>query len=135
MKEVRIVGLDKRGRIVIPQIIRKSIGLETNSQIMIIADSDSKTIKIQPIGLSGMSKPMEYKITMTDSPGALGKIATAFGELGISLVYGEAISLVKDELAVWTVIGPAPESTSLEELKEALKEKGDAKKVEIKPLE
>ncbi|TXT60624.1 MAG: hypothetical protein BAJALOKI2v1_90038 [Promethearchaeota archaeon] len=134
MKEVRILSIDNRGRIVIPQIIRKSLGLTTDSQLMMVADSENKEIKITPIGLStGEESPVKIRITMEDVPGALAKIATIFGELGISLVYGESVIVEKDKKAIWTVISPNP-GMDFEELEQALREKGDAMKVEFIPL-
>ncbi|MCK4380558.1 MAG: AbrB/MazE/SpoVT family DNA-binding domain-containing protein, partial [Candidatus Lokiarchaeota archaeon] len=39
MKEVRILTIDNRGRIVIPMMVRRSLGLKDNSQLMLVADS------------------------------------------------------------------------------------------------
>lgn len=133
MKEVRILSIDDRGRIVIPKIIRKSLGLQTNSQLMLIADSETKEIKISPVGLTGES--FKFRITMFDQAGALGKIATTFGKHGISLVYGESTVIEKNKTALWTVIGPKPKEIDPEELIKILKDEGDALDVEIIPLE
>ena len=133
MKEVKIVALDDRGRIVIPQIIRESLGLTTDSQVMMVADSETKEIKITPVGLDENRKPIKLQITMEDAPGALAKIAGAFGELGISLMYGESVVLEKDKKAIWTVISPTP-NIPLDELEKKLKEEGDAFNVKFVPL-
>ena len=134
MKEVRILTLDARGRVVIPQIVRKSLGLQANSQLMMVADSANKQIKLTPVGLT-VKDPIQYVIKMGDSAGALGKLATLFGKLGISLIYGEALTLEKDKVAIWTVIGPRPDNISLEKLKEILLKEGEALDVDCKPLE
>ncbi len=134
MKEVRIVTLDARGRVVIPYIIRKSVGITTNSQLMVVADSDSKEIRIKPVGMAEESNLMKFRITMEDVPGSLARIATTFGDLGISLIYGESMSVEIDKLAIWTVIGPVKD-ISLEELENALLTEGKALKVEISPLD
>lgn len=134
MKEVRILSLDERGRLVIPKIVRKSLGLHANSQLMMVSDSDTKTIKITPVGLT-LTNPVQYNIKMEDSPGSLGKIATLFGELGISLVYGEAMTQVKDKTALWTVIGPSPDHIDLDRMKAILIERGGALEVNYKKLE
>jgi bifunctional DNA-binding transcriptional regulator/antitoxin component of YhaV-PrlF toxin-antitoxin module len=47
MKEVKILSMDNRGRIAIPQPIRKIVGLTTKSLIMLVADSETKKIEIQ----------------------------------------------------------------------------------------
>ncbi len=134
MKEVKILTIDERGRIVIPQIVRKSLGITTNSQLMMVSDSETKEIKISPIGLRDESNLIKLRITMGDTPGALAKLATTFGELKISMMYSEAIIVEKDKTAVWTVISESP-SFTLEELEKILKEKGEALKVEFLSLE
>lgn len=133
MKEVKILTIDNRGRIVIPQIVRKSLGLTTNSQLMMVSDSETKEIKISPVGLGRDSNPIKLKITMKDVPGALAKLASMFGDLGLSMMYSEAVIVEKDKTAVWTVISEGPED--IKELERILKENGDALKVEELPLE
>ncbi len=133
MKEVKILTIDERGRIVIPQIVRKSLGITTNSQLMMISDSESKEIKISPIGLRDESNLIKLRITMGDTPGALAKLATTFGDLKLSMMYSEAVIVEKDKTAVWTVISES--FSSLDELEKILKEKGQALKVEFLSLE
>jgi AbrB family looped-hinge helix DNA binding protein len=134
MKEVKILTIDERGRIVIPQIVRKSLGITTNSQLMMVSDSESKEIKITPIGLRTESNLIKLRITMGDSPGALAKLATTFGDLKLSMMYSEAVIVEKDKTAVWTVISESPDF-SLEELEKVLKSKGEALKIEFLSLE
>lgn len=134
MKEVKILTIDERGRIVIPQIVRKSLGITTNSQLMMISDSEVKEIKITPIGLRSESNLIKLRITMGDTPGALAKLATTFGDLKLSMMYSEAVIVEKDKSAVWTVISETPDFT-LEELENVLKEKGEALRVEFLSLE
>jgi len=134
MKEVKILTIDERGRIVIPQIVRKSLGITTNSQLMMVSDSEIKEIKITPIGLRNESNLIKLRITMGDSPGALAKLATTFGDLKLSMMYSEAVIVEKDKTAVWTVISESP-NFSLEELEKVLKDKGEALRVEVLSLE
>lgn len=133
MKDVKFLAIDNRGRIVIPMTIRKSLGLTENSQLMMIADLETKEIRITPVGIKGDS--LKFRILMKDEAGSLAKIATTFGNHGISLVYGESLTIEKEKTAMWTVIGPRPKEMDLEELKEILKIEGDALEVEIMPLE
>jgi AbrB family looped-hinge helix DNA binding protein len=134
MKEVKILTIDERGRIVIPQIVRRSLGITTNSQLMMVSDSEIKEIKITPIGLRNESNLIKLRITMGDTPGALAKLATTFGDLNLSMMYSEAVIVEKDKTAVWTVISESPNFT-LEELERVLKEKGEALKVEFLSIE
>ena len=134
MKEVKILTIDERGRIVIPQIVRKSLGITTNSQLMMVSDSEIKEIKITPIGLRNESNLIKLRITMGDAPGALAKLATTFGDLKLSMMYSEAVIVEKDKTAVWTVISESPNFSS-EELEKVLKDKGEALRVEFLSLE
>ena len=135
MKEVRILTIDNRGRIVIPMIVRRSLGLIANSQLMLVADSELKEIKITPIGIEGEGKFFKYRIIMKDEAGALAKIATTFGSYGISLVHGESVILEKGKTGIWTVIGPRPGKFSFDEFIDILKNEGSALDVKILPLE
>jgi len=71
---------------------------------------------------------------MKDEAGSLAKIAKAFGDNGISLVYGEAVIVEKGKTAIWTVVGGHGD-LGPEELEALLLGDGDALKVEIIPLE
>jgi len=133
MKEVKILTIDNRGRIVIPQIVRKSLGLTTNSQLMMVSDSETEEIKITPVGLAEDRNPIKLRITMKDIPGALAKLASTFGDQGLSMMYSEAVIVEKDKIAVWTVISEGPHD--IKELEDILIKKGDAVKVEVLPLE
>lgn len=130
MKETEILKLDRRGRIVIPRIMRKSLGLTENTQLMAISDSDTKEIRIIPLQLSDNKTYIKIQIYLNDKPGSLADVANAFGDLGMSLVYGESIIIKKGFEAEWTVIAPQPD-LSLEELKKYLVDKGGATRVNI----
>ena len=133
MRIKKIISIDERGRIVIPKEARNALGITTNSQLMMISDSESKEIRITPIGLAGEKNPIKLRITMADSPGALARLATLFGNFGLSMMYSEAVIVEKDKTAVWTVISESPDS--LDDLKNELIQNGGAIKVEDLPLE
>jgi AbrB family looped-hinge helix DNA binding protein len=133
-KKTYIITIDDRGRIVIPKQARNDLGITTNSQLMMVSDSEVKELKITPIGLKDEKNLIKLKITMKDAPGALAKLATLFGDLKLSMMYSEAVIVEKDKTAVWTVISESPQSP-LEELEKILKEKGNALQVEFLPLE
>jgi len=135
MKDVKIITIDNRGRIVLPLITRKNLGITTDSQLMLVSDSEMKEIRITPVGITKDENPIKFNITMGDDPGSLARIATVFGDLGISLMYGESVIIEKSKTAIWTVISPTPKHISLEELRENLMKKGEAVKVEILPFD
>jgi bifunctional DNA-binding transcriptional regulator/antitoxin component of YhaV-PrlF toxin-antitoxin module len=134
MKEVKILSMDNRGRILIPQSLRNIVGISTDLKLMVVADSELKEIRITAIGLAEAEKLLKLKIIMEDIVGALGKIASTLGDLGISIVYSEGAILEKDKTAIYTAIIKNPDY-NLEELKKILIKKGSALNVEITPLE
>ena len=134
MKDVKIISIDNRGRIVLPLVTRKNLGLTTDSQLMLVSDSETKEIRITPVGISAEDKPVKFKITMKDEAGSLAQIASTFADLGISLIYGESVIIEKDKKAIWTVISSSPKNIRLEDLSEELRMKGRALEVEIFPL-
>ncbi len=134
MKEVKILSMDNRGRILIPQSLRNIVGISTDLKLMVVADSELKEIRITAIGLAEAEKLLKLKIIMEDIVGALGKIASTLGDLGISIVYSEGAILEKDKMAIYTAIIKNPDY-NLEELKKILIKKGSALNVDITPLE
>ena len=135
MKDVKIISIDNRGRIVLPLVTRKNLGITTDSQLMLVSDSETKEIRITPVGITKEEKPIKFRITMSDEPGSLAQIASTFGDLGISLMYGESVIVEKSKTAIWTVISPTPQNITMEELREGLIEKGKAINVDIIPFD
>lgn len=135
MKDVKIISIDNRGRIVLPLVTRKNLGITTDSQLMLVSDSETKEIRITPVGISREDRPIKFRITMFDEPGSLAKIATIFGDFGISLMWGESIILEKSKTAIWTVLSPTPKNIDMEDLRETLIKNGKAINVDILPFE
>ena len=135
MKDVKIISIDNRGRIVLPLVTRKNLGITTDSQLMLVSDSETKEIRITPVGISKEDKPIKFRITIVDEPGSLAKIASIFGDFGISLMWGESIIIEKSKKAIWTLLSPTPENITMEELREKLIKNGKALNVDILPFE
>ncbi|MFW9987638.1 MAG: hypothetical protein ACFFC3_03200 [Candidatus Odinarchaeota archaeon] len=133
MKDVKIITIDNRGRIVLPLVTRKNLGITTNSQLMLVSDSETKEIRITPIGLRDESNLIHLKIVMKDIPGALAKLLDIFGEEGLNLIYTETVIIEKDVKAVLTAISESP--IDINQLKNILTEKGEALEVEFQPLD
>jgi len=114
-------------------VTRKNLGLTTNSQLMLVSDSETKEIRITPIGLKDEGNLIKIKVIMKDIPGALAKLVDIFAEEGLSLVYSEAVIIEKDKTAVWTSISETPKS--IDQLRNILMEKGEAIKVDVFPLD
>jgi AbrB family looped-hinge helix DNA binding protein len=134
MKETEILKIDSRGRIVIPRSMRKALGLKENSHIMLISDSDENELRIIPLPFSEDQTFMRIKIIIADTPGALSQVSKVFGELGLSLLYGQTVVIKKGKTAEWSVISPIPEMP-VDDFEKILIEKGNAIKVVVeKPM-
>ncbi|MHA1672582.1 MAG: hypothetical protein ACTSYI_03055 [Promethearchaeota archaeon] len=131
MKETEILKIDSRGRIVIPRGMRKNLGLRENSHIMLISNPDENELRIIPLPFSEDNQTfVRIRIIIADEPGALGQVAKIFGEMGLSLLYGQEVVIKKGSEAEWTVISPFPD-IPMEDFKHQLIERGGAKKVTI----
>ena len=134
MKEVKVLSMDNRGRILIPLSIRKAVGFSTESKFMLVADTERKEVKITSLGLADAQNPMKIKISMRDAPGALGKIASTLGDLGISILYSEGGVLEKDKSAFYVALIQS-ENYHFDKIKEILINESAALDVEELPLE
>lgn len=130
MKESEVLRIDSRGRIVIPRSMRRSLGLKENSHVMLIANPDENELRMIPLPFTEEGAYMRVRIIMADEPGALGNVAQVFGDLGLSLLFGQEVVIKKGAEAEWTVFTPVPDM-SMDDFKQQIIEKGGAKRVII----
>ena len=87
-----------------------------------------------PLPFSEDQTFMRIKIITADTPGALSQVSKVFGELGLSLLYGQTVVIKKGHTAEWSVISPIPEMP-VDDFEKILIEKGNAIKVVVeKPM-
>jgi len=98
-----IIRINEKGEIVIPENIRDTLGMVEGMHVLIRADVDKREIRIIPFS-SKKADLVEFKMTLTDSSGALAKCATFLSEHNINLVASEARSIQSGEIAEWIVI-------------------------------
>jgi hypothetical protein len=100
---------------------------------MLVSDSETKEIRITPIGLKSDKNLVKIRVLMKDTPGALAKILDIFAEEEINLMYSEAVIIEKDKSAVWSAISENPRDT--DRLRNILMEKGEVLEVNFSPLD
>lgn len=130
MKESEVLRIDSRGRIVIPRSMRRSLGLKENSHVMLIANPEENELRMIPLPFTDEGSYMRVRIIMADEPGALGQVAKVFGDIGLSLLFGQEVVIKKGVEAEWTVFTPVPDM-SMEEFKQIIIDRGGAKRVII----
>jgi len=98
-----IIRINEKGEIVIPENIRDTLGMVEGMHVLIRADVDKREIKIVPFS-SKKADLVEFKMTLTDTSGALARCATFLSKHNINLVASEARTIQSGEIAEWIVI-------------------------------
>ncbi|MHA1211428.1 MAG: hypothetical protein ACTSSH_03110 [Candidatus Heimdallarchaeota archaeon] len=103
MELSEIIRINEKGEIVIPENIRDTLGMVEGMHVLIRADVDKREIKIVPFS-SKKADLVEFKMTLTDTSGALARCATFLSKHNINLVASEARTIQSGEIAEWIVI-------------------------------
>ncbi len=128
-----VVKVDDRGRIVIPGSTRKVMKLASGTKLMMLVDDEANEIRLTPF-IDQNANPVQMRIIMADTQGALAKITAAIGDMGINLLYEEAHVLRKGVEAEWQAIAdlaPMKEALSMEQVKARILATKVAHQVEI----
>lgn len=130
MRDTEILRIDERGRLLIPIVMRKSLGIVENSNLLAICDSENGEIRLKPFQFSDQENLIKIRILMEDQTGSLAALARAFADKKISMVHDESILIKKGVFAEWTVTIPIPNMT-IEELIDHLKKSGCVRSVSV----
>jgi bifunctional DNA-binding transcriptional regulator/antitoxin component of YhaV-PrlF toxin-antitoxin module len=98
-----IIRINEKGEIKIPDKIRDQIGIIEGMHVLLRADLVRREIIIVPFSTSEADL-VEFKITLSDTTGALAKCATFLSENNINLVASESKSIQSGEIAEWIVV-------------------------------
>jgi bifunctional DNA-binding transcriptional regulator/antitoxin component of YhaV-PrlF toxin-antitoxin module len=98
-----IIRVNEKGEIKIPDKMRDQIGIIEGMHILLRADLDRREIIIVPFS-TAEADLVEFKITLSDTTGALAKCATFLSENNINLVASESKSIQSGEIAEWIVV-------------------------------
>ena len=103
MQTSEIVRINEKGELVIPATIRDNVGIVEGMHVMLKVDIDRREIRIVPFTTSEVDL-VEFKITLADVPGALGKCATFLGDHKINMMASESRILQSGEIAEWIIV-------------------------------
>lgn len=127
MELTDIVRVNEKGEIKVPNEIRDQIGIIEGMHVLLRADLDRREIVIVPFS-AAETDLVEFKITLSDTLGALAKCATFLSENSINLVASEAKSIQRGEIAEWIVVADISKcKANVRELCEKLVNEGFAK--------
>lgn len=129
MRNSNITKVDSKGRILIPIHIRKMLGADDGTEIMIIPEHDRSQVRMLPLV---REKTAEIRILMNDAPGSLAHIADAMAAHNMNIIMSESRTMVKGRAAEWDVIIDTSEANGgMDKLKAELEKSRDIRKVEI----
>ena len=129
MRNSNITRVDSKGRILIPINIRKMLGADDGTEIMIIPEHDKGQVRMLPLV---REKTAEMRIIMNDVPGSLAHIADSLAAHNVNIIMSESRTITKGKSAEWDVIIDTSEANGgMEKLKAELESSKDIKKVEI----
>jgi bifunctional DNA-binding transcriptional regulator/antitoxin component of YhaV-PrlF toxin-antitoxin module len=129
MHNSNITRVDSKGRILIPIHIRKMLGADDGTEIMIIPDHDKSQVRMLPLV---REKTAEIRILMNDVPGSLAHIADSLASHNANIIMSESRTIAKGKTAEWDVIIDTTETSGgLGNLKLDLEKSRDIRKVEI----
>lgn len=118
MPSKHFANLDSKGRIVIPQSVRDSLGIKTGEKLLV--SSGASSIIIEP---AHEKKLLHLEIGLSDKPGSLAIAASALAKIKVDLVSTNSRSSQRGEAALWSV-ECNPGKTNLAQIKSALSKAG-----------
>ncbi|MBM3303793.1 MAG: ACT domain-containing protein [Candidatus Aenigmarchaeota archaeon] len=129
MRNSNITRVDSKGRILIPIHIRKMLGADDGTEIIIIPEHDRSQVRMLPLV---REKTAEIRILMNDVPGSLAHIADSLAAHNVNIIMSESRTIQKGKLAEWDVIIDTSEANgSTEKLRGELERSRDIRKVEV----
>ena len=101
---------------------------------MIYANLDERKAQLIPFA-DPKAKLVNFKITISDSPGALAKAASILAKYGVDLLSSESRTLQRGKIAEWNAIGDISKcKLNFNELKGVLEREAEIKKIQFKKL-
>ncbi len=128
MKNSNITRVDSKGRILIPNHIRKDLNVSEGTEIIIMPDNKGQ-MRMFPLIKERTAK---FRFLLSDLPGSLASIASVLAEYNINIIMSESRSLSRHNMAEWDIIADISECDgNLEKLKAALQKLPTIKSVEL----
>ncbi|RLJ09606.1 MAG: hypothetical protein DRP15_03130 [Candidatus Aenigmatarchaeota archaeon] len=128
MKDINIVTVDSKGRILIPAHIRRFLEANEGTKIMLIPDKENCELKILPL-LKG--KNAKIRFIVTDLPKALAKITKELSSNNIEILMSKARLLEKGQSEIEFIVDISKCNGNMSHLKKNLVETGLVKRMKI----
>lgn len=124
------IKVDSKGRIIIPNSFRETLGIKFGENIEAYLDKENERIILFPIE----KKTKKITFLFGDRPGALAKVASILAKNNVDLVYTSSRSLKRKKEAQWEVIADLS-GAKLEKLKSDLKKEKEIRAFRFEGLE
>jgi AbrB family looped-hinge helix DNA binding protein len=127
---VQNVKVDSKGRIIIPNSFRETLGIKSGENIEALLDKENERIMLFPIE----KKTQKLVIQFGDAPGSLAKAAALLAKNKVDLVYTASRSLKRKKEAEWEIIADFS-NTDVAKLKKELKNENGIKHFRFEKLQ
>ena len=129
MRNSNIVRLDAKGRMLIPIHVRKFLGVDDGTEIIIVEDNDKAQVRILPLI---KDKTAEMRFCLGDDSGSLAFIADMLADYKMNIIMSESKTLIKGKMAEWDVIVDTTKCNgSIDRFEKEINASGKVKNMEI----
>lgn len=129
MKNINIVKLDSKGRLLLPSHIRKFLKLGRDEEILIVPQEKDGVLKIIPIYKDSTA---EFQIRIKDIPGSLAHIAKKIAGYQFDIIMSESRTLERGKTAEWSLlVDIGDNSGKVDQLVEDLRQAVDVIDVQV----
>lgn len=124
------IKVDSKGRIIIPNYFRKTLGIKSGENIEILLDKENERIVLFPIE----KKTQKIVLKFGDVPGSLSRVAAILAKNKVDLVYTASRSLKRKKEAEWEIIADFS-NTDMANLRKDLKNEKEIKSFKFEKLQ
>ena len=124
------IKVDSKGRIIIPNSFRESLGIKAGENIEAHLDKENGRVILFPIEKA----TRKLVVLFGDVPGSLAKVATILARNKVDLVYTSSRSLKRRQEAEWEIIADFS-NVNLEKLKTELRQEKGVKSFRFEKLQ
>ena len=96
-----VVKVDSKGRILIPARLRKKMGIETDSELVVIKSEEEKQLRIMPLS---NGKTVKCRVSVSDSPGGLLSVMELLEMLNVNVLMSESVNFMGNGTSEWMFI-------------------------------
>lgn len=96
-----LVKLDSKGRILIPINFRKKLGINSDTELVLMHGERNKEVRIMPLSDQATAK---CTVLMSNGPGSLTNVMEVLDVLNVGVLMSESRNLLGNGTSEWTFV-------------------------------